>query len=176
MTSIPSSSAYRVLGPVISVAEFAKTRPGMVIAATPEQIKELKLHDEQVQARTDAINRYSAQQPPDKVFAQVIVNNQMVATVYESGGAYAHSAISGLTEHGSGLDLAKARLADFKRELGGRVIYSDFLPAPAGNGTIPEAVERTFPKVTARSLNGMADSMSWLVARSRMAAENPPAK
>ena len=175
MSSIPSSSAYRVLGPVISVAEFAKTRPGMVIAATPEQIEELKLHDEQVQARTDAINRY-AEQHPDKVFAQVIVNNQMVATVYDSGSSLTLNPISGLTEHGSGLDLAKARLADFKRELGGRVIYSDFLPAPASSAPIPESVERTLPKVTARSLNGMADSMSWLVARSRMAAADPAKK
>lgn len=55
MTSISSASPYRVLGPVISVAEFAKTRPGMVIPATQAEISQEKLYHEQFQARLDAI-------------------------------------------------------------------------------------------------------------------------
>ncbi|MBC7858621.1 MAG: hypothetical protein H7Z39_07525 [Burkholderiaceae bacterium] len=129
MTSISSASPYRVLGPVISIAELAKTRPGMVIPATQAEIAEEKLYHEQFQARLDAIGHYT-EQHPDKVYAQVIVDSKVVATVYESGSANTRDRISRLTENGSGLDLAKKRLEDILREVKGKVIYSDFLPSP----------------------------------------------
>lgn len=180
MTSIPSANPYRVLGPVISVAELAKTRPGMVIPATQAEISQEKLYHEQFQARLDAIGHYT-EQHPDKVYAQVIVDSKVVAAVYESGSAYTRDPISKLTENGSGLDLAKKRLEDILREVKGKVIYSDFLPSPGrGGAAIPDSVFATFPKVTAhlptppaRQVNEFGEDLSWLLARSRMAAGGP---
>lgn len=177
MSSISSASPYRVLGPVISVAEFAKTRPGMVIPGTQAEIAEEKLYYEQFQARLDAIGRY-AEQHPDKVYAQVIFDSKVVATVFASGSTYTRDPISKLTNDGCGLDLAKQRLQDILREVKGKVIYSDFLPSPGGGGVpIPDSVFATFPKVTAhlptppaRQANELGEDLSWLLARSRMAA------
>nr|WP_314540895.1 hypothetical protein [uncultured Massilia sp.] len=42
MSSINSTSPYRVQGPVTKIADIAKQKPGLVTAATAEQIQELQ--------------------------------------------------------------------------------------------------------------------------------------
>jgi hypothetical protein len=167
MTRIDSTSPYRVQGSVISVAELAKQKPGFVIAATPEQVEELKLHDEQSQAREAAVAQY-AEQNPSKIFGQVLVRGEVIATVYDSGSAETQQDIDGLqlTEEGSGLELARTRLGEIMQAVKGQVIYSNFV---ARQGPAPAVMqEAALPQVTARSLNQMAREMDWALMRSRM--------
>jgi hypothetical protein len=173
MSRIDSASPYRVQGPVTSFAKLAKTKPGFAIPATPEQIEELKLHEQQSQAREAAAVRY-AEQHPDKIYAQVIVNGSVFATVYDSGSAGTQYAIPGLSEDGSGLALAKKRLDEIVQAVQGRVVYDNFVP-PLGPppSTVPESA---LPQVTARNLADMARDMDRALARSRMAAEDATKK
>ncbi len=176
MTRIDSASSYRVQGPVMSIAELAKTKPGFVIPASPEQIAELKLHDEQTQAREAATTRY-AEQHPDHIYAQVIVDGKVFATVYDSGIAGTAYAIADLSEDGSGLDLAKKRLGEIVKAVHGQVVYSGFQPPPGpAPSTMSEEAERALPKVTARGLGQIMQDMDWALARSRMAADDTSKK
>lgn len=174
MSRIDAASPYRITGQVTSMVEHAKNKPDMVYAATAEQIAELKLHDEQVAARLAAIQAY-ADAHPDQIYAQVMVDGKAVATVYDSGITMVMRNVAGLalTEHGEGLALAKARLADIAQAIPGQIIYSDFdVPpgrAPAGN--IPDI---GFPKVTARGLVEMTRDMDWKLARARMEQDANP--
>lgn len=167
MSRIDTSSPYRVQGPVISFAELAKTKPGLVIPMPPEQMEELKLHDQQTQAREAAAASYAAQHP-DKIYAQVIVNGSVFATVYDSGTAGTQYVIPGLSEDGSGLELAKKRLGEIVRAVKGQVVYDNFVPplGPAPS-TLPESA---LPQVSARGLADMAHELA--LARSRMAAQD----
>jgi hypothetical protein len=167
MSSINSSSAYRVQGGVTTATEIAKQKPGFVTAATAEQVQELKLHDEQTQARAAAVAHY-AEQNPSKIFGQVMVNGKVIATVYDSGSAETQQNIPGLklTEEGNGLELARTRLKEISQAVKGQVIYSDFVPQ---QGPAPALAQETaLPQVTARSLNQMARDMDWALMRSRM--------
>ena len=165
MTSINSSKSLPVFGTVISIAELAKTKPGMIRAATAEQIAEMSLYEKQVQERAAAVDRY-ARDHPDHIYAQVVDNGEVVATVYDSGIAGTVHNIPGLklTENGQGLDLAKTRLAEIMRAIPGKVIYDHFVvpdgPAPSSN--IPESA---IPKVTARSLSQILQDTSWNLQR-----------
>lgn len=170
MSSIDSTKSFPVYGTVISIAELAKTKPGLIRAASAEQIAELSLYEQQVQAREAATARY-AQEHPDHIYAQVVVNGEVMATVYDSGIAGTVQNIPGLklTENGQGLDLAKTRLAEIMRAIPGQVIYDHFVqpPGPAPSSNIPESA---IPKVTARSLSQMLNDMDWDLARARMAS------
>jgi hypothetical protein len=169
MSSIGSSTSFRFEGQVISIAELAKTKPGLIRAATPEQIAELSLYEKQTQEREAAVNRY-AREHPDHIYAQVMVNGEVAATVYDSGIAGTVQNIPGLklTEDGQGLDLAKTRLAEIMRAIPGKVIYDHFVepPGPAPSSNIPDWA---IPKVTARNLSQMLQDMDWSAARTRMA-------
>lgn len=50
MSRINSSNSYRLEGPAISIAELAKTKPGLILAADDPRIKELNAHMAGVQA------------------------------------------------------------------------------------------------------------------------------
>lgn len=106
--AININSAYRITSTAASIAELAKNRPGIVVKATDEQIAELKLHDEQVQAREEANRRY-AEQHPVKVYGQVVVDGELFATVYESGGAMTSPPMK-MSNEGLGTNLAETRL------------------------------------------------------------------
>jgi hypothetical protein len=82
MSRIDSPPSFRVQGEVTSLGKMAKEKPGFAIAATAGQIAELTLHEEQTQAREAAAVRY-ADQNPDKIYAQVVVEGKVMATVYD---------------------------------------------------------------------------------------------
>lgn len=176
MTRIDSASPYRVQGTMISIAELAKSKPGFVISATPEQLAELKLREEQEQVRAAAVASY-AKQNPDQVYAQIILpNGQVFATVRESGSTRTPYEFPGLIEDGAGVDLAEKRLAQIAKAVGGEVNYSD-LPSTANAGaTIPDSVMENMPQVTARNLTAILQSMDWSLARSRITGPEPAEK
>lgn len=84
MSSIDSASPYRVQGPATSFGELAKTKPTIATPMPEEFIAELKLHEEQVEARRRAQFEYGRANP-DQIYAQVSLNGKVVATVYDSG-------------------------------------------------------------------------------------------
>lgn len=171
MSRIDSLNSYRVDGPVTSIAELAKNKPGFAMPATASQIEELKSHDAQMRAREAAAS--SVPQLPDKIYAQVVVNGEVVATVYDSGTASTQQNIPGLklTEDGEGLALAKTRLAEITKAIPGKVVYDNFVsPSITPSSGTPESA---LPKVTARGLNEMVQDMDWKLARSRMAVDEP---
>ena len=167
MSRIDSANPYRIQGPVTSFGELGKTKPTIATAMPEEFVAELKLHEEQVEARISAQFAYG-QANPDQIYAQVSLGGKVVATVYESGITSVEHAAYGaeLTEHGSGLDLAKARLAGIMEAVEGEVRYSGFEPQPGWVASnIPESV---LPKVTARGLIDLWRAMDWDQARARM--------
>lgn len=169
MTRIDTASPYRVQGKVTSIAEFAKDKPGMITASTAAEVAEMKLHEQQTEARRAASDRY-ARENPSKIYAQVFVKGEVFATIYDSGHTGTKYAIP-LTENGEGLDLAKTRLAEVMKAVkGGEVRFSNFEVPP---GPPPAVVpESALPKVTARSLSEMIGDLDWQLARSRMPLED----
>ena len=165
MSRIDSGSSHRLQGAVTSIAELAKKKPGFVIPATAEQVAGMKLHDEQMQAREATAARH-ARDNPDPVYAQIVANGEVVATVYASGSASTRQNLGlRLTEDGEGLALAQKRLAELTRAIPGEVVYAKGpvqAPAPLR--------EQDLPQVTARGLNGMVRDMEWALARARMDA------
>eukprot|EP01034_Spumella_vulgaris_P040366 gene40366-49921_t len=163
MSRIESSNSFRVQGPVTSIAELAKEKPGFVIAATPGQVAELKLREAQMQAREAAAVRH-ARDNPDPVYAQIVSNGKVVATVYASGSAGTVQDLGiKLAEDGYGLPLAKTRLAELSKALGGEIVYAKGpVKAPA------PLLESDLPQVTARGLNDMVHDFEWALARARM--------
>lgn len=174
--NIGSARQFRVQGAVISVAELAKTRPGMVRQMTEAQVKEAKLYEEQSRLREEAVNRY-AMAHPDKVYGQVVVNGQLFATVYDSGSAATRYTVP-MTENGSGEELARVRLADIARAVKGEIRYSNFMPDFSGPGcTMSDAVTATLPKITARPCGGFLEELQAAADQARMdrarAGDNP---
>lgn len=151
MTSINSTGQLRVQGVVVSVAEFAKNKPGMVRQATDEQIAEHKAWEEQSQLRAEAISRY-ADSHPNPIVGQVLVDGKVFATVFSPGGVEMAHALPGLSD----AQLSpEDRLAEIARLTKGEVRRSDFLPTLGGRySTIPDDVAATLPKVTARPFGG----------------------
>ncbi|WP_036303607.1 hypothetical protein [Methylotenera sp. L2L1] len=173
MSRIDSANPYRVQGTVISIAELAKKNPNFVISATPAQIEELKLHDEQTALREAAGARY-ANQHPDQIYAQVVSEGKVLATVYDSGITTTQQNIPGLklSENGQGLALAKTRLDELMQAISGKVIYSNFVqPKVSPSSNIPDSA---LPSVTARGLNEMVRDMDWARVRSRMVVDETP--
>jgi len=165
--SVSSANQFAVQGLVTPLAEYAKTKPGMVRQMTNAQIKEHQLYQEQVRLREEAINHY-AMANPDKIYGQVVVDGKLFATVYDSGSASTRYNVS-MTENGKGEDLAKARLADIARAVKGEVRYSNFLPDFGGRGsTIPDDVYATLPKVTARPFGGILEELTAIADQSRL--------
>lgn len=139
---------YKIEGPVVRLTDMLERNGGQgVIKATPEQIAEMALYDQQMQAREAAAARYAASHP-DQVHGQVVVGGKLFATVYQSGSAVTPYAIP-MTENGAGTKLANARLADIAKAAGGQVIYDHFFPTPANPGAV--VPESALPPVTARS-------------------------
>ncbi|KQV82324.1 hypothetical protein ASD15_09785 [Massilia sp. Root351] len=163
MSRIESSNSFRVQGPVASIADLAKDKPGFVLPATPEQVAELQLREAQMQAREAAAVRH-ARDNPDRVYAQIVTNGEVVATVYASGAAgTVHKLGVKLTQDGYGLPLATTRLAELSKATGGEIVYAKgpvAAPAPL--------MESDLPQVTARGLNDMVQDFEWALARARM--------
>jgi hypothetical protein len=171
MSRIDSSNPYRVQGPVTSIAELAKNKPGFVVPATAAQIDELQSHQAQSEAREAAGARQTAQNA-DPIYAQVVLDGEVVATVYASGIAATQQTIPGLklTEDGQGKALAKTRLDEIMKAIPGAAIYDNFVrPASAPSSAIAEAAP---PTVTARGLNDMVRDLDWDLARSRMTLDD----
>lgn len=165
--SIGSANQFRVQGPVISLMESAKSKPGLVRQMTEAQIKEDKLYQEQTRLREEAMTRY-AMAHLDKIYGQVVVDGKLFATVYDSGSAATRSMVP-MTDNGSGEELARVRLADIARAVKGEIRYSNFLPDFGGQGcTIPDAVAATFPQVTARPFGGFLEELEAAADQARM--------
>lgn len=139
---------YKIEGPVVRLTDVLERNGGQgVIRATPEQVAEMALYEQQTQAREAAAARYAASHP-DQVYGQVVVGGKLFATVYESGSATTPYAMR-MTENGAGTALARTRLAEIAQAAGGQVIYDHFFPTPGATGAVvPESV---LPPVTARS-------------------------
>ena len=176
MSSINSTSPYRVQGPLMTLEDLAKSKPDAVIyKMTDAQIRELNAHEEQTRLRREAVDSY-AKAHPNPVVGQVLVDGKVFATVFSPGGYATAHAMPGLSE----ADLSPAdRLAEIARAVKGEIIYSDFLPDWSGGdwsgfSTIPDDVMATMPKVTARGLNqmrpeeGLAVTLSEAFERLRM--------
>lgn len=168
MSTINSTGTYRLQGNAIGIAELAKQKPGLVIPATPEQVAELKRHDEQKTVRAEAVRQY-AEKNPSKIFGQVVVNGEVIATVYDSGSARTERNIDGLklTNDGGGTELAQKRLHEIVQASKGQIIYANFV-SPSGPAPAVVANDAALPQITARGLNQMAREMEAALVRSRM--------
>ncbi|MYN39279.1 hypothetical protein GTP55_07840 [Duganella sp. FT109W] len=161
MSRIESSNSFRLQGETTSIGQLVEQKK-MVAFKLPEHLQaELALHDQQVEARL-AANQAAAAANPDKVFAQIVQNGQVVAMVYDSGTAVTQQNIPGLklTEDFAGRSLADRRLAELTRAVPGTVIYDNFLPLPgqtsASDIKSSSSVDQSLlPKVTARGLGDM---------------------
>lgn len=166
MSRIESSTSFRIQGPVTSIGQMVEQKQ-MVAFKLPEHLQaELALHDQQVEARLEA-NRAAAAANPDKVFAQIVKNGQVVAMVYDSGTAFTQQNMPGLklTEDFAGQSLADRRLAELMSAVPGTVIYDNFLPLPgqtsASDIKSSSRVDQSLlPKVTARGLGDMTEEIA----------------
>lgn len=144
-----STKNFRVEGPVYRLEDLAKSkgRPLFSMKMTEDQIKESKLHDEQVQARS-LINASYAEAHPYKPIGQVLVDGKLFATVYDSGAFGTAYRMAGLGDQ----DLSPtARLEEIARAVKGEIIYSNLFPDSGAGGA--GAPEWMLPPVTARSLS-----------------------
>lgn len=166
--NVSSVNQFRVQGPLISLAESIKTKPGLVRQMTETQIKEDKLYQEQTRLREEAVNRW-AEEHPAKIFGQVVVDGKLFATVYDSGSAATRYRVT-MTDNGSGEELARARLADIARAVKGEVRYSNFMPDFSGPGShpMPDEVAATLPKITARPFGGFLEELETAADQARM--------
>jgi hypothetical protein len=175
MSTINPAAIRVMLGGTVKYVVPIEIKSTSVIKSTDEQISEFKLWEAQTQARSEAIDRYMSQQqfqqPPDKIYGQVVVKGKIFSTVYDSGISSAPYDIPGMPSDGSGTGLAEARLAHIAKAAKGTIIYSDFLPAPASSGSFRAPPESMLPQVTARSLSDMVAEMSWARDRAKMEAE-----
>ena len=182
MSRIEGSASFRVQGPVTSIGQLVEQKK-MVAFKLPEHLQaELALHEQQVVAREDA-NRAAAAANPDKVFAQIVENGQVVAMVYDSGSAYTRQNVPGLklTEDYAGQSLADRRLAELMRAVPGKVIYDNFLSLPgqtsANDIKSSSRVDQSqLPKVTARGLSDMVDEINAARDAAMLAAGITPKK
>lgn len=138
--------------------------PSTAVKFTQAETDEIKRWEAQTKAREDAAHAY-AMQHPDKVYAQVVANGKLVATVYDSGAAQTDQSMRGMPETGEGTNLAESRLAYMAKSTGGKVIRSDFLPVQGQS--YRGAPESALPSVTARSLDQILQDV---LARSRIDA------
>jgi hypothetical protein len=173
MSRIDSASPYRVQGTVISIAELAKTKPGLVHAASADQLAQIKPHEEQPEARKAATAHYAAEHS-DQIHAQVVFNAKVMAAVYDAGATIAHQNVPGLKliENGEGMALANAGLDELMQAIPGKVIYDNFVPplkAPSSN--MPESV---LPAVAVRGLVDLMRDMGRDLARSRTMLDETP--
>ena len=182
MSRIESSTSFRVQGPVTSIGQLVEQKK-MVAFKLPEHLQaELALHDQQVEARQEA-NRAAAAANPDKVFAQIVKNGQVVAMVYDSGSAFTQQNIPGLklTEDFAGQSLADRRLAELMRAVPGTVIYDNFLPLPGQTSasdikSSSKVDQSLLPKVTARGLADMTEEIAAARDAAMLAAGITPKK
>lgn len=166
MSRIEGSASFKIQGPVTSIGQLVEQKK-MVAFKLPEHLQaELAQHDQQMEARQQA-NQAAAAANPDRVFAQIVKNGQVVAMVYDSGSAYTQQNVPGLklTEDFAGQSLADRRLAELMRAVPGTVIYDNFLPLPgqtsATDITSSSKVDQSLlPKVTARGLSDMVDEIN----------------
>ena len=166
MSRIEGSASFKVQGPVTSIGQLVEQKK-MVAFKLPEHVQaELALHDKQVAARQQA-SQAAAAANPDKVFAQIVNNGQVVAMVYDSGSTYTQQNVPGLklTEDYAGQSLADRRLAELMRAVPGKVIYDHFLPLPgqtsASDFASSSRVDQSqLPTVTARGLSDMVDEIN----------------
>lgn len=152
--TIHSTSPYRVEGPVYRFEDMVKSKGGPLIAVkmTDAQVNELKLREQQEIAR-EIVNFNYAKAHKYQPVGQVLVNGELVATVFDAGSVESPHAIPGLSDQ----PLSPSdRLAEIARAVNGKIIYSNFLPTM--NGWMgPGAPESMLPPLTARSMREIFD-------------------
>lgn len=167
MSSIDSSSRYKIQGPVFSFAELAKNKPDMFLSPqkfTEAQIKEIAEHEKQVQRREEAVNRY-AEAHPDPIHGQVMVDGKLFATVYDSGAFELPYRDPYLEKLSGSADTLLEQIAQHTK---GEIKRSDFLPPLYGPGAVvPDSV---LPPITARSPSDIFNELYEDLMRSRVAA------
>lgn len=129
--NINSANPYRIQGSVIPVEELSKSKPDMARKMTESEINAFKALEEQARL-ADLSAQQQLERKPDNIYGQVLVNGKVFATVYESGGAEMLRDVPGLSNDGSGLNLAKSRLEKIAQAVKGEIKHSDFLPTFGG--------------------------------------------
>lgn len=175
MPTIDSADKYRIQGPAISFAEMVKKNPGMRLPIPEARMEEHKVWEAQMQARQEAVHRY-AQEHPEKIYGQVVVNGKLFATVWDSGSAQIPGPMPGLTDNAaSSLDIAKARLREIAQAVGGTIRYTNFLPLPGGGSessgaAIPDSFLASLPPITARPFFELDEELLAHLRRSQVEA------
>jgi len=152
--NLPSTSQYRVDGPVYSIEEMAKSNGGPLIAIkmTEAQVNEVKLREQQEKARESISFDYAKAHQYQPV-GQVIVDGKLIATVSDAGSFELAYEIPNLSKQS--LNPAD-RLAEIARAVNGEIIHSNLLPT-MGGWMGPSAPESALPPITARSLTEIFD-------------------
>lgn len=119
----------------------------MTIKMTDAQLDEVKLREQQEVAR-EAVNAEYSKTHQYQPVGQVLVNGELVATVFDRGAVESPHALPGLSEQ----DMSpEDRLAEIARAVNGEIVYLDRSPT-VGGGMGASAPESALPPITARSL------------------------
>jgi hypothetical protein len=166
----------RMLGRTVCAGDVIKANPDIVFSRqmTPaEKRAEQELEKRQLVEELAAAKR-QPDNDPEKIYAQVVVNGKVVATIYDSGCVESEGSLPNLTSDGSGLSIAKARVKEITQFVHGQVKYSNFLPTMAERSA-PEiknlAVEEARSRVEAleQALQALIQDM----ARTRLNLSTP---
>lgn len=153
-----SANSFRIDGPIYTLEEIVSSKGGKLIAykMTDSQVNEVKLRGEQEKARETANFKY-AQAHQYQPVGQIIIDNKVFATVYDSGSFELARSLPGLSEN----TLSPAdRLAEIARRVNGEIITSDLLPT-MGGWSGASAPESMLPPLTARSLQEILMQDIW---------------
>lgn len=162
--SIGAVNPYRLQGgTLLSVEESARNNPGMLRKLTEAEIAAMR----EAEAQMSSLQQMPVRQ--EKIYGQVLVDGQVFATVFESGSAQTAREIAGLTNDGSGLSLASARLQEIAKAVGGEIRRADFLPTASNSQ--PAAQVSFGAGLAGRKLEEVLQSMSWDAVRPRLWAE-----
>lgn len=123
-TTIDSVNPYSLAGGTLASAiESSRSNPAMLRKLSGAEIAAMQEADE-------LLARQQQTRPQtERIYGQVIVHGQVFATVFESGMAITEREITGLSNDGSGLSLANARLQEIAKAVGGEVRRNNFLAA-----------------------------------------------
>lgn len=158
VTNIGSATPYRLQGAALSAAESAKTKPGIVSKMPEAELAALREADAQV------LRQESLATQAESIYGQVLVNGQVFATIYESGGAEMQREISGLNNDGSGTSLAATRLQQIAQAVHGEIRRSDFLPTFGEQSSLATKADASSSAVR---VEDVLQSMTWASMRSR---------
>lgn len=153
-----SANPFRVDGPVYTLEEIMSSKGGKLITykMTDAQVNEIKLRGEQEKAREAANFEYAKAHQYQPV-GQVIIDNKVFATVYDSGNFELARSLPGLSEDSLN---AADRLTEIAHKVNGEIITTDLLPT-FGSWSGASAPESMLPPFTARSLQEILMQDIW---------------